>query len=107
MPSAFIPNPAGIFQLAREITMAQAMGEIAEEGANRARDIGPSDEGDYVESIDSGWDIDADGAFGRIFATDYKANWIEFGTEDTPIFAPLRKAVESLGLTISATEDMP
>lgn len=105
MPSAFIPSPRGIAELARDAGMASGLGEIAEQAAARTREIAPVGDyaggGDYRDSIDSDFGVDAEGAFGRVNAFDYKANWIEFGTEDTPVFAPLRRAVEELGYEVS------
>lgn len=36
----------------------------------------------------------------RLEATDWKAHWIEFGTVDTPVFAPLRRGVRAAGLKL-------
>ena len=101
MPSAFIPDKGGIAELARDAGIASHLGEVAELAAARVLEIAPEDEGDYKDGIKTDFGVDERGAYGRVNAFDYKSWWIEMGTVDTPAFAPLRTAVESLGLTIT------
>lgn len=39
---------------------------------------------------------------GKVYAsgTDFKSGWIEFGTVNTPVFAPLRKGARAAGLRL-------
>jgi hypothetical protein len=110
----FIPRPGAPEELARDIKLAQSMGEVADEVAQNVRELAPGlftggySEGDYVEAIESGWDIDDRGGFGRVNANDYRSNWIEFGTGapgPTPAYAPLRTGAEAAGLKIGSSDE--
>lgn len=61
--------------------------DLANEAADYWRSISPEETGDYVDSIEV--QVDDDNV--RISATDESAPFIEFGTEDTPEFAPRAK----------------
>ena len=86
--------------------------ELGEKVAAKARELAPVKTGAYHDSIvvDSpgarvaGVPVGATGARTsyRVVATDHKSGWIEFGTKDTPTFAPLRRAAEASGLTLEA-----
>jgi hypothetical protein len=86
----YIPNP--FFE--REFLTSQDAKDIVEEPgeriAERARAIAPVDKGEYRGSIKF--------EDGEVIADDDKAVFLEFGTGDTPTFAPLRRAAaEVLG----------
>jgi hypothetical protein len=71
--------------------------ELAEQAAAYWRRISPVDTGDYVESIE----VQVKGNHVRVSATDEAAPWIEYGTEDTPEFAPRAKTQMRFGGTAS------
>lgn len=97
MATRFVPNPAGLRELNRSREMQAAMAREAEEVADAARALAPQDEGDYVASIGVEVTADAQGVKAQAVATDWKAGFIEFGTVDTPTFAPLRRGAEQAG----------
>ncbi|WP_293308883.1 hypothetical protein [Mycolicibacterium sp.] len=58
------------------------------------RGYAPEDSGAYKESIQI---VDAaEAGHGAVAALDDKANLIEYGTDDTPEFAPMRRTVEEM-----------
>jgi hypothetical protein len=74
--------------------MRAAMRRAGEQAAQEAQRLAPVDTGEYRSSIRV---VDTPtGA--RVVAEDDKATYIEFGTEDTPAFAPLRRGTEAAGL---------
>lgn len=63
----------------------------------------PVESGDYKEGISSDVGYDERGkVIGRLLATDWKSVWVEFGTIKTPAHATLRKAMDAIGLRVSA-----
>lgn len=64
--------------------------DLAEQAAEYWRSVSPVDEGDYVESIE----VVQDGPEVAVVAQDPKAHIIEWGSEDTPEFAPRTKTEE-------------
>lgn len=97
----FLPDPGGIADLLQDQATTDGLSEIAEDIAARAREIAPEDEGDYREGIIVENGVDTEGAYGRVHATWFTSWWIEAGTEDTPTFAPLRKACDAVGLSLT------
>src|SRR5688572_12536812 len=61
--------------------------ELAEKAAAYWRRISPEDTGAYIDSIE----VQVKGNDVRVSATDEAAEYIEYGTEDTPEFAPRAK----------------
>lgn len=55
----------------------------------------PKDSGDYIDSVKV--TKRARGGRGQVGATDPKANIIEYGSEDTPAFAPRAKTESHFG----------
>lgn len=66
-----------------------------------AEAIAPVDTGKYKESIESAVGFDERAKIiGRLYSKDWKAHWIEFGTIKEPAHAPLRRAMNSIGLKV-------
>jgi len=61
--------------------------ELAEKAAAYWRRISPEDTGEYIDSIE----VRVDGNDVSVGSDDDKAHYIEYGTEDTPEFAPRAK----------------
>lgn len=88
--------------------MGQALLLFAERIGERARELAPVDEPfsksppHYRDQIEVRLRRTRTGRYvGEVVAQKYTSVWIEFGTGlpgRTPVFAPLRKAVNSLGL---------
>ena len=75
--------------------------QVAEQAAGYMKGIVPPhiDSGAYNASIG----VDVKGTHVRVTASDYKAHWLEYGTEDTPEFAPRQKTQDhfnSLDITL-------
>lgn len=83
-------------QLMGHPRLAAVLREMADVAADGARSIAPVDEGDYIDSIDSTVLVDEGITKGVAFSDDPKAIHIEYGTVDTPTFAPLRRGLERL-----------
>lgn len=90
----FVPNPNFERKARESQEMKAAMKRALEPAVREAQRLAPVDTGEYRNSIKVV--EDSDGM--RLVADDPKAVYIEFGTEDTPTFAPLRKGVEGAGL---------
>ena len=97
----FVPNKNGMDALARTTDMQKSMKEYSDSVAESARGIAPELSGDYVDGIESVGGVDNGMAIGRVNANDWKSALIEWGTTDTPTFAPLRKAAEQQGLKLT------
>lgn len=76
--------------------MVPMLGRVAGAVVAEARRIAPEREGNYKRGLeaDAGFDDDGD-PVGRANANWFTSHFIEFGTVHTPVFAPLRKAMES------------
>ena len=61
--------------------------QIAQQAAEHWKSISPVHHGDYRDSIA----VHQDGTHVWVEASDFKAHWIEYGTTDTPEFAPRQK----------------
>lgn len=96
--ASFIPNRGFARELKAERSYVEGMAAAAAPAAQNARDIAPVDEGDYRDGIR----VTIDGDEVRIDAMDWKSGFIEYGTEDTPVFAPLRRGAEAAGLKFKA-----
>jgi hypothetical protein len=90
-------------ELARGAAMAFVLGAYANRAAEAARALAPVDSGEYRQSIGGAVGVERGTLVGRVYSKDFKAHWIEFGTVDTPVFAPLRRGVESLGLKVGGS----
>lgn len=66
-----------------------------------AKAIAPVETGRYKESIESAVGFDERAKIiGRLYSKDWKAHWVEFGTIKEPAHAPLRRAMNSIGLRV-------
>lgn len=83
-------------KLANHPQLGRVLGEMADDAADEARAIAPYDEGDYRDSIGSTVVHDEGVLKGIVYSDDPKAMWLEFGTEDTPTFATLRRSLDVL-----------
>lgn len=93
----FIPNPMLGAELSRSRMLQPALLNIAENIRDEAKQLSPEDKGDYINSIEAKSGVDGRGVYAAVEATDWKAALIEFGTADTPAFAPIRKAADKYG----------
>lgn len=98
MTTTFVPNPVGMAAIAVGVGVQAVLERLGEAIAEGARSAAPEDEGDYIDGIVVE-DGEAPGSK-RVLATDFKSNWIEYGTEDTPAFAPLRLGADSAGVPL-------
>jgi hypothetical protein len=99
----FVPNPLGIALIGRTPLMARAMVGRADEVAGIVRTIapvGPGKGGHYRDMISTGPIVSQGLAGGRVNANKFTSGFIEFGTSDTPTFAPLRTACDAAGLSL-------
>jgi hypothetical protein len=74
---------------ARDYALARAR-----DGAEIARSLAPVASGAYRDSIEASVEKTGDGWKGIVTAGVSHAVYVEFGTEDTPVFATLRRAGE-------------
>lgn len=96
MADRFAFNTRVIPQLMNHPNLRHVLKDMAEFVAEEAREIAPVDEGDYRDSLDSTVIFEDGMTKGIAFSDDYKALLVEFGTVDTPAFAPLRRALDRL-----------
>jgi hypothetical protein len=98
MPVVFVPNPFGVAEISRTQDMSRAMTEVATAVEAVAKVIAPILTGAYVESIHVEQTTEDGKAAANVVADVPYAVFVEFGTGDTPAFAPLRRASESVGV---------
>jgi Bacteriophage HK97-gp10, putative tail-component len=98
----FLPDPKEIAKLTLTPEMLKHFQSIADMVAQEAKQLAPVDTGAYQDSIVGEAVLDGDGLTARVNAYDFKAWWIEVGTEDTPAFAPLRLGAELAGFHVEA-----
>jgi hypothetical protein len=60
--------------------------------------VGPPTPGTFRDSIQSKVEEAEDGYRGWVFSDDFKAKFLEWGTEDTPAFHIFQRAAEATGL---------
>jgi len=100
MPSYFKPNRNLERELAAEGDYQKGLAKGAQPAVDAAKQFAPVEEGDYRDGIEVVIDDDAV----RIDAKDWKSHFIEWGTVDTPIFAPLRRGVRAAGLRFKESD---
>jgi hypothetical protein len=84
----FVPNLRFESLWQRSQDAEQLQEEIADEIAERVKQIAPRDTGDYINSIEV---VD-----GQVITTDPAGHIIEWGSLDTPTHAPLRRGAEQI-----------
>lgn len=102
MASKFKQNPRAISELLRTRELESLLGGLASDAAQNARSIAPADDTapHYRDQIEAQSGKHGDRVIGRVNANKDNSGYIEFGTEDTPTFAPLRRGLEMLGLRV-------
>ena len=93
-------------KFARTKDLEAAMGELAEETANKARALALArafETGRFMKSIEADSGQDEIGAMGRVNSHDPAAPHIEFGTSRMPPEAILRRALEATFGTANVT----
>lgn len=96
------PDEAATQMLGRSVEMMSFVQTLATQAAAHTRELAPVLTGTYRDSIKADARILEGKATGLVFSDDFKALWIEYGTETNPTFAPLRKGVERVGLKVKA-----
>lgn len=111
MANKFVIDNRGVKQLASTVAMRKALYGRAKTAAEVARYLAAAeaiDTGAYANSIDGTAGIEDGEALGRLFARDFKANWIEFGTGEpypTAAHAILRRALEAIGARVEGSRE--
>lgn len=100
MVTKFVPDRGGIAEIGRCADLLKDLEEVANGVVDSAKNLAPELSGDYKEGIDMESGVEGKTAIARVNANDFKSHWVEFGTSDTPTFAPLRKAAEEQGLEV-------
>ena len=99
----FVENPTFRREVLRSYAVGKLLEELAKEGAAVYRNGVPVDEGDLADSVFGDVTLTEEGFVGRIGASDWKAALVEFGTSLRNPDGSLRRAIESIGLTIEET----
>jgi len=85
MSEEFIkPNDAWFRHLLKLPAVDKACEHVAQVGVEYAKSIAPVDTGAYRDSIHAERHEEDDRVTWQIVASDRKAEWIEYGTENTP-----------------------
>lgn len=85
-------------ELRRQRGIGDALRSVADDAANAARMFAPVRTGAYRASIASSVERSGDGYEARAGASVPYALFIEYGTNDTPAFSPLRKGIAAAGI---------
>lgn len=89
-------NIRSIPALANHPRMRLVLDRLSGVVSEGAREVAPVDEGDYIRSLGHDVIVDDGTTKGIAYSTDPKALHIEYGTVDTPTFAPLRRGLDKL-----------
>lgn len=98
----FLPDPAATAKIMAQQSTLDYFQRITDQVVDAAKALAPVETGAYQDSISGVVGIEDGALVARVNAFDYKAWWIEAGTEDTPAFAPLARGAESAGLHVEA-----
>jgi hypothetical protein len=94
------PNPMFEKELLRTLILEPDLKQASDDIADAAKAAAPVDEGDYRDGIETETGMGKDGIQGRVNATWWTSHFIEFGTDDTPTFAPMRRGAEAAGYSV-------
>ncbi len=96
--------------LAEHGPLSRVLGEEAERIARRARQIARGEfyaTGAYTRSIQADSGLDEHGQLvGRVYATDWKAHWAEFGTSRMRAHHILARAAQQVGFRVLAGQTL-
>ena len=89
-------------RVAELVAKGEGAMEVANAVAEVAKSIAPVESGEYKDGIT----VQRTKTGARVFASDYKSTWIEFGvpSHNQPAHFVLRRAAESLGLKFKKTK---
>jgi len=96
----FVANPNLARELEREPSTNTALSEAAGQARAEAQRIAPVEHpggGAYRDGIV----VDEVGGVVRLDATDWKSHWVEWGSVNNPVFAPLRRGVRGAGFRLN------
>lgn len=91
----FTPNPQFVKKVAARRQMVKFIDRKTVKVFENVRRFAPIDTRDYIDSLDHQTDVVNGRALGVVTTTSWKWHFIEFGTNDTPTFAPLRKGLDA------------
>lgn len=92
----FVEDPNFAREIDRQVEYRAGKVRVAEEVKKTAQAIAPKRTGVYIKGLK----VKVVGPAVYVSGTDFKSHWIEFGTVDTPTFAPIRRAVLQSGLKL-------
>ncbi len=98
----YVPLPGVEGLVATDPRMAAALEVVALPALKAAQQLAPIDEGDYWEGLKVKTGLYQGRAVARIMATDFKSNWIEFGTVKMAAQAVLRRACDAANLRLTS-----
>lgn len=99
MRMRFVPNAAGIEQVARGRQLGEFVGKLADRVLAEARRSAPVTTGDYRDSLASGpADLTVDGWEAQVGSSDPFWHLVEFGSVNNPPYRVLSNAVTAAGL---------
>ncbi len=102
MATQWTENRAGVAAFLGSGSVDHAMGELAEQAAGHARGIAPvgspADDDHHPGAYRASIQVESTpgGPGYRVFASDNKAHWIEYGAAHMPRFQVLTRAVEAV-----------
>lgn len=97
MVTRYVPNQTLDQDLERSDIFEDDLREIAQQIVDKFRDTAPRKTGAYADSAEAQTGRLGTAMIGRVVVKDYKANWLEYGTSQRSLQAPLRRAIEAAG----------
>jgi hypothetical protein len=92
----FLPNPRFPLEMAKDAVLVAQLASAAKGAEENAKALAPVREGDYRDGIE----VVVEGSEVALVGTYWTSHFLEFGTVDTPAFAPLRRGVRAAGLRL-------